>query len=145
MPERPDEQHRRPAGVSDTTVEALGKLGEALETIEQARGHLYALHQLTGRADFMLDDAVDLLRKAGHHELADRVATELVGRNLLAGRWTFQVVEEFDDGYYALFRKLEEQARDELVGGRRHLYEAELKERRRTGGIPGHEARPRQH
>jgi len=30
--------------------------------------------------------------------VAERLATELVGRNVLPGRWTFQVVEEFDDG-----------------------------------------------
>ena len=133
-----DDQHRRPSGVSDTTVEALGKLSAALETIEQARGHLYALHQLTGAADFELDDAVELLRKAGHDSLADRISDELIGRNVLAGRWTFQIVEEFDDGYYALFRELERTAREELVGGRRHLYEAELKEKRRSRGRPGH-------
>jgi hypothetical protein len=142
MHERPDDEHRRPDGVSDATVEALGKLSEALETVERLRGHLYSLHQLTGHADFTLDDAVTLLRRAGHGHLADRVEQELIGRNLIAGRWTFQLVEEFDDGYYALFRDLERTARDELVGGRRHLYEAELKERRRTSGRIGHEARP---
>jgi hypothetical protein len=51
-------------------------------------------------------------------------------------------MEEYDDGYYATFRRLEEEARNELVGGRRHLYEAEMKEDRRTHGAPGHEARP---
>ena len=56
---------------------------------------------------------------------------------MIAGRWTFQIVEDFDDGYYALFRELDRQARDELVGGRRHLYEAEMKERRRSRGRPG--------
>ena len=142
MSERPDDRHQRPAGVSDTTVEALGKLSEALEKIERVRGHLYTMHQLTGAADFALDDAVELLRKAGHEELVDRVDRELIGCNLLAGRWTFQIVEEFDDGYYALFREIEKQARDQLVGGRRHLFEAELKEKRRTRGLPGHAARP---
>lgn len=47
---------------------------EALETTECARGHLYAFHQLTGRADGQLDEAVELLRAAGHDDLADRVA-----------------------------------------------------------------------
>lgn len=138
----PAAEHRRPAGVSDATVAALGRLSEALETIEQVRGHWYALHQLTGRADGMLDDAEAQLRCAGHHELADRVRDELVGRNVIAGRWTFQLVEEFDDGYYAAFRDLESAARQQLVGGRRHLFEAEMKERRRTYGAPGHEATP---
>ncbi|WP_410814083.1 hypothetical protein [Micromonospora sp. 067-2] len=138
----PDEKHRRPAEVSDATVAALGKLSEALECVERARGHLYSLHQLIGHADLMLDDAVEQLRAAGHPTVADRIDTELLGRNVIAGRWTFQIVEDFDDGYYALFQELDRQARDELVGGRRHLYEAEMKERRRSRGRPGHEARP---
>jgi hypothetical protein len=138
----PDDAHRRPPGVSDKTVEALGKLSEALETAERARGRLYELHQLIGHADLMLDEAVELFRDAGHAKLADRIATELVGRNVIAGRWTFQIVEDFDDGYYALFKDLDRAARDELVQGRRHLFEAEMKERRRTHGRPGHEAAP---
>jgi hypothetical protein len=52
-----------------------------------------------------------------------------------------QLVEEYDDGYWSEFRALEKAARDELAGGRRHLHEAGLKERRRTHGRPGHEAR----
>ena len=42
----------------------------------------------------------------------------------------------------AMRPELEQLARDQLVGGRRHLYEAEMKEDRRTRGEPGHEARP---
>ncbi|GGM70766.1 hypothetical protein GCM10007977_085780 [Dactylosporangium sucinum] len=128
--------------MSDRTVEGLGKLSEALETVERARGRLYDLHQLIGHADLMLDEAVALLRAAGHDPLADRIDTELIGRNVIPGRWTFQLVEEFDDGYYALFRELEREARDELVQGRRHVFEAEMKEARRTHGAPGHEATP---
>ena len=138
----PTPQHTRPEGVSDATVEALGKLSEALEVVEHVRGHLYAFHRLTGTADLALGEAVAMLREAGHAELADRLDTELVGRNVLQGRWTFQVVEEYDDGYYATFKSLEELARNELVGGRRHLYEAEMKEDRRTHGHPDHAARP---
>ena len=138
----PAPQHIRPEGVSDATVEALGKLSEALEVVEHVRGHLYAFHRLTGTADLALGDAVEMLREAGHTELADRLDTELVGRNVLRGRWTFQVVEEYDDGYYATFKSLEELARNELVGGRRHLFEAEMKEDRRTHGDPDHTARP---
>jgi hypothetical protein len=140
--DRPDPAHRRPDGVDDATVVALGKVSEALEAVEVARGHLYAFHRLSGTADLTLGDGVQGLRDAGHHDLADRIDRELVGRNVLDGRWTFQVVEEYDDGYYATFRTLEQRARDELVGGRRHLYEAEMKEDRRSPGVPGHEARP---
>ena len=140
--ETPAPEHQRPEGVSDETVEALGKLSEALEVIENARGYLYAFHRLTGTADFALGDAVEIFRKAGHTEIADRLERELLGRNVLEGRWTFQVVEEYDDGYYALFKQLEAAARYELVGGRRHLFEAEMKEDRRTHGDPDHRATP---
>ncbi|WP_454196282.1 hypothetical protein [Nocardia sp. Marseille-Q1738] len=142
MTDRPDVRHRRPDGVDDATVAATGKLSEALETAERARGHLYAFHQLTGRADLMLDLVVDLFRAAGHLQIADRISTELIGRNVLAGRWTFQVVEEYDDGYFDLFRSIERAVRDELLDGRRHIYEAEMKEARRTHGLPDHSATP---
>ena len=60
----------------------------------------------------------------------------LVGRNVLDGRWTFQVVEEFDDGYWSIFRDHERRVRDELQQGARHVFEAEMKEKRRTKGGP---------
>lgn len=140
--DKPTPEHRRPRGVDDATVEALGKLSEALEVVEDARGHLYGFHRLSGMADLTLGEAVDLFREAGHDALADRLQTELVGRNVVQGRWTFQVVEEYDDDYYATFKALEKAARDDLVGGRRHLFEAEMKEDRRTHGRPHHEAVP---
>ncbi len=142
MTEQPSPEHRRPEGVSDATVEALGKLSEALEVVEHARGHLYGFHRLTGMADLALGEAVDLFREAGHDEIADRLGDELVGRNLLEGRWSFQLVEEYDDGYYQAFKALEAGARTDLVGGRRHLFEAEMKTARRTHGARHHEAAP---
>ncbi|OUC79523.1 hypothetical protein [Streptosporangium minutum] len=127
----------RPAGspppdIDDTTVEALGRLSEALETTERARGHLYSFHQLTGHADLQLDRVVELLRAAGHPDLADVVADELIGRNVLPDRWTFQIMEEYDDGYYRFFTGLEKRIRDQLAGGRRHLYEARMKRERQS-------------
>jgi hypothetical protein len=137
-----DEQHSRPTDASDELVAAAGALSEALERIERARGALYEFHQLTGGADAMLDDVVDGLRAEGHADLADRIADELIGLNAIAGRWTFQIVEEFDDGYYATWRELERTVRERTMGGRRHVLEAEMKQRRRTRGRPGHEAAP---
>ena len=137
-----DAAHSRPEGVGDELVAATGRFSEALEYIERVRGHLYAFHQLIGHADLLLDDVVDGLREAGRDDLAQQVQDELLGANVLAGRWTFQIVEEFDDGYYAMFKALEKRVRDETMQGRRHVLEAELKQRRRTHGRPGHEATP---
>lgn len=137
-----DAAHRRPEGVTDADVKALGLLSEALETVEQARGNLYAFHQLSGRGDLQLQDAVKSLREAGHAALADHIETQLVGHNVIHGRWTFQIVEEYDDGYWSLFRELEREAREQIADGQRHLLEAEMKSDERTQGLPGHEASP---
>ena len=117
-------------------------MSEAFECIEEVRGKLYAAHRLTGTADLALGEAVELLRKAGHQELADTIDEQMVGRNVVSGRWTFQVVEDFDDGYYADFKRIDQLVRDALMGGRRHVYEAEMKAERRTPGRPGHAATP---
>ncbi|HEY8526936.1 MAG TPA: hypothetical protein VIL48_18330 [Acidimicrobiales bacterium] len=138
----PDDRWSRPPGVTDATVVACGKLGEALEWLERARGRLYDFHQMIGRADFLFGDASELLAEAGHQELADLVERDVVGRNVLAGRWSFQIVEDFDDGYYQPIADVEARVRNDLVGGRRHVYEAELKEERRTHGRRRHESRP---
>ena len=137
-----EDEHARPAGAGDDAVAAAGKMSEALETLERARGHLYAFHQLVGSADFQLDEVLEHLRACGADELAAALEHELLGRNVLPGRWTFQVVEEFDAGYYATFRDLERETRDQTMAGRRHVFEAELKQRLRTHGRPGHEATP---
>ena len=118
-------------------------MSEALEKLERARGHLYGFHQLIGEADCALDDVLEGLRACGEDDLAQRLETELLGRNVIPGRWTFQIVEAFDDGYWEVFRGAR-------AGGARRAHRrppprprVRMKERRaaRTG-IPGHEARP---
>jgi hypothetical protein len=128
--------------LDDTTVEALGKLSEALEAVEHARGLLYGFHRLTGTSDLTLQEAVELFRKAGHTELADDLERDLVGRNVIADRWTFQIVEDYDANYWTTFRAFDERARTELSDGDRHVFEARMKQRERTPGHPQHEAGP---
>jgi hypothetical protein len=128
--------------LDDATVEALGTLSEALETVEQARGLLYGFHQLTGKADIALQDAVEQLRRAGHTALADDLDRDLVGRNVIADRWTFQIVEDYDANYWTTFRDFDARARAELADGDRHVLEARMKQRGRTKGHPRHEAGP---
>jgi hypothetical protein len=138
----PDEEHRRPATAGDDEVAASGKVGEALEWVERARGRLYDFHQMMGRADLLFGEAAGALADAGRDDLAALVDEQVVGRNVLDGRWTFQIVEEFEDCYYEPVKDAERAVRDRLVGGRRHVFEAEMKERRRTTGDPAHTSRP---
>ena len=132
----------RPDGASDGLVEAVGRVSEAMEYVERARGHLYSFHQLMGHADLTFGEAVELLEKCGEAAEGASLDDEVVGRNVLEGRWTFQIVEEFEELYHepvsALVRDLEERR----MAGRRHVFESEMKERRRTRGRAEHVARP---
>jgi hypothetical protein len=146
-PDRPDEdrpapEHRRPEGVSDETVEALGKFSAAMDHIEDARGHLFAFHRLMGSGESTMEEAYEHLLAAGHDDLAAALDRDVLGANPLPGMWSFQMVEAFDDGFYARAKDLHQRALDELVEGQRHVFEAEMKELRRTRGREGHEARP---
>ena len=133
---------RRPEGVADDTVAAVGKLSEAMEWVERARGRLYDFHQMMGHADLLAGDAVEELRACGQDGLADDIEEHLVGRNVLEGRWTFQIVEEYDATYYGPFREGLQHLQRELVGGRPHVFESEMKEDRRTASERHHEHRP---
>ena len=133
---RPDRKaaHQRPDGIDDATVEALGKLSAALEVAEDARGHLYAFHRLSGSADLSLQEAVRALRDAGHERVAEVIDDVLVGRDVIDDRWTFQLVERYDAGYIEVFRAAEQAARAALHAGEPHVYEAEMKAREQTSG-----------
>lgn len=125
---RPDRasEHPRPDGVTDATVSALGNLSAALEVVEDARGALYHFHRMSGMADANLQEAVGELRAAGHTELADDIDRTLVGRDIVDGRWSFQLVEAYDDQYWSVFRDVERHARESL-GLEQHVFEAEMK------------------
>jgi hypothetical protein len=84
---------------------------------------------MSGTADLTLQDALAQLREAGHEELAAEIEHSLVGRDVLPGLWTFQIVEGYDENYWQVFRDVEREARTRLGGVPQHLYEAEMKYR----------------
>jgi hypothetical protein len=133
---------RRPEEATDELVQAVGKVSEALEYVERARGHLFSFHQLMGHADLLLGEAADDLGDAGAAEEAEMLREEIIGRNAIDGRWTFQIVEEFDDLYYGPVRDAVRRIERDRMGGQRHVFESEMKESRRSRGRRGHDARP---
>lgn len=118
------------------TIDAVGKATEALEYIERARGHLYAFHQLIGRADFLFEESAVLLAVTGHKEEAISLWRNVVGRDVLNGRWTFEIVESFDDDYYDAAREEVLSLERALVNGLRHSHEQMLRQRRRATRPP---------
>jgi hypothetical protein len=120
--------------MGDKEVDADGKVSAAFEVVEHARGLLYGFHRMSGQADLALQEAVAALREAGHGDLAQEIDEVLVGRDVIPGRWTFQIVEAYDDQYYQVFRAATEKVRQILAGGTPHLFEAEMKVREQTNG-----------
>jgi hypothetical protein len=113
--------------VTDEVIAALGKLSEALEAAEHARGMLYGFHQLCGTVDQHVQDAVELFRKADQPELAAEIEQCLVGRDIIDGMWSFQLVEAYDEQYWEVFRDVEREARERCAVPTKHVYEAEMK------------------
>ena len=101
--------------------------------MEQARGHLYAFHQLSGHSDRLLQNAVAALRDAGQAGLAEQVEQVLVGRDVVRDMWTFEIVEAYDEQYWSTFRVVEEHVRKALTGGLPHVLEAEMKVKEQQG------------
>ena len=139
-PDRPAERGR-PIGMDDATVEALGKISEALEVVDHARGLLYAFHRHCGTADLTLQEGVRLMRAAGHAGIADEIEQVLVGRDIIKDRWSFQVVEDYDQNYWEVFRAMERRARALLGNAEPHIYEAEMK-LAEQGGDPAAAGQP---
>jgi hypothetical protein len=128
--------------IDDNTATAVGKACEALEWVERARGHLYEFHHLMGRADQLFGEAANALDENGCSSEAARLQTNIVGRNVLDGRWTFQVVEEFDNLYWSVATAEVRGLERDLTNGLRHVYESRMKDKRRTPGLASHAARP---
>ena len=84
---------------------------------------------MSGHADLLVGEAADDLDDSGHPEWAERIRAKLVGRNVIEGRWTSQIVEEYDATYWQEARSLVAAAESDLVEGRAHVHESEMKER----------------
>ncbi len=113
--------------IDDATLEAVHRLEVAVEWIERAFGALLDAHHAAGHGQEMLLEAADLLAAAGHGDLAELVRADAAPRDAAAGRWTYQIVDEFRAHLLEPARRVDDRVRGELTGGVRHRFEARLK------------------
>jgi hypothetical protein len=64
-------------------------------------------------------------------------AWSAAGLTTIAGKWSFQLVEAYDTGYWQVFRDAEQYARTGLNVPARHVHEAEMKQREQAGPQSG--------
>jgi hypothetical protein len=125
----------RPPGTSDATVAALGKLSEALEVAEQARGLLYGFRRLCGTADLTRQEAVSLPRDAGMPRGSGGTLADLLRAPDPAPFPAVSRLTQVDRGNYRGGRRYR-QARGPYHGG---------DSRAAGGGRPGMRPRPVRH
>jgi len=111
-------------------VEALHEVELGFEWLQRANGHLLQFHHATGHAMDHLAAAEGHLRDAGYAELADVIRDDLLPQGVVdEDRWSYDLVECFQDGLLADADAFEQTARDRLAAGDRHV--AERRQERR--------------
>ena len=117
----------------DDAIEAAHLVEVATEWVERAFGRLLDAHHDVGHAQLMLLEAADALERAGHPELARRAREEVAPLDVIAGRWTYQIVDEFRDHMLSPVRAFDEDVR--RAAGRRRA--PPLRGAARSAASPG--------
>jgi hypothetical protein len=119
--------------VSEAEAEALHKVELALEWLRRAHGTFVELHHTTGHALDHLADAESALREQGYEEFADEIRDDHLPRGVLEDRWTYDLLEEYEEDFLSPYEEFEDEVRDEIADGVRHVkerrQESEWKER----------------
>jgi hypothetical protein len=112
-----------PPELSEFEVDALHSVELGLEWLRRAHGNLIEFHHATGHAMDHLADAEPVLRACGYDDLADRLRADLLPRGAVDERWTYDLLETFEDGLLADVEAYERQARDTIADGSSHIAE----------------------
>lgn len=114
--------------LSTAEIDALHDLQLAREHIYRAYGTLLTFHHRIGRAMNHYNKAIEQLENAGHTDLVEEELIEPVALGVINDRWTWSLVEEFEDGFFTQTLAAEARVRDELADGDRHINERLLEQ-----------------
>lgn len=116
---------RQPSSTPTATEqEALHSVTLGMEWLHRAHGHLLAFHHNVGHAMDHFATAEEHLREAGYTDLADAIRIEYLPRGVVdEDRWSYDVVEDFQDGVLADMDAFETTVRERLADGERHVAE----------------------
>ncbi|MFB6084904.1 MAG: hypothetical protein ABEJ94_11745 [Halorientalis sp.] len=130
------------ADLTEDERAALHQIELGLEWLQRAHGHLVEFHHNTGHAMDHLAEAEPLLRECGYDDLADAVRDRYLPRGVIDDdRWSYDVLESFQEGFLAEIEDFEAEAREEVADGQRHA--AERAQERVWKGRAGREERDR--
>jgi hypothetical protein len=109
--------------LSEAERDALPRAELGVEWLRRAHGSLVEVHHATGHAMDHMQGAEQLLRDAGHTELADQLRNELLPSGAIEDRWTYDLLETFEAGLLTDVTDHERRLREELADGERHITE----------------------
>lgn len=110
--------------LSEAEREALHRVELGVEWLHRAHGDLVEFHHETGHAMDHFAEAEEFLRDSGHDGLADALRDRYLPRGVIdEERWSYDVLECFQDGFLAELTAFEKRARDDIADGRRHVSE----------------------
>jgi len=119
-----DRQTAELPDLGEAEREALHEAELGLEWLRRAHGALLEFHHGTGHAMDHLARAESLFREAGRTELADALRDEHLPRGVIdGGRWSYDVVETFEEGLMEPLTGFERAAREQVADGQRHVTE----------------------
>ena len=117
------------AQLDDREREALHEVELGVEHLHRAYGHLLAFHHSVGHAMDRLAAIEDDLRAAGREEYAAELRDDHLPAGVVDERWSYELVEAFNDGFLAEMTDFERRLREETTGGKRHVAEREQRRR----------------
>lgn len=117
--------------LSDAERAALHDLQLGIEYVHRAYGTLLQFHHELGHAMDRIADAEEELREAGRDSRADDIRDVHLPAGAVSDQWTYELVEEFADGFLADLDAFEDAVRDDLADGVDHVTERRQKRRLR--------------
>ena len=102
---------------------ALHELQLGVENLYRGYGSLLDFHHAIGRGMDHLHDAEEVLREAGHEKRADMLRDEALPTGVLEDKWTYEIVESFEREFLAEVSGFEQDVREELADGKKHITE----------------------
>ncbi|MFT4923241.1 MAG: hypothetical protein ACI8XM_002467 [Haloarculaceae archaeon] len=112
------------ADLSATERDALHSIELGVEWLHRAHGNLVEFHHKTGHAMDHLAEAEGQLRACGHTALADALRDQYLPRGVIdEDRWSYDVLESYQEGFLSELTAFEERAREDIADGRRHVAE----------------------
>jgi hypothetical protein len=109
--------------LTDAERELLHDLQLALEHIYRGYGALLEYHHEIGHGMDKLDSTESKLREAGYEELADRLRDKYLPSGAIDDRWTYELVEAFQQGFLTDVTGFESAVRELLADGEQHIIE----------------------